>query len=89
LVHPAAFIAAVPEHLRASYAQRAAERASAGSQRLVAAMCGGSSLYSRSPDRRFGDADERELEAATLLSDSARLSTAGIYTVPGTSPSNS
>ena len=68
LVHPQAFMAALKPTDRADYAARARARVLAGQRRLASAIAGGSPLYERPADRRFGhDAPEKAQEAAMLL----------------------
>ena len=83
VVHPAAFVAAIEPEDRQRYLDRSAARTIAGRQRLVDAMCGGSALYERPPDRRFGHDDDptaaRSLEAEVLLDPGARLGVSGVF----------
>ncbi|MCW1957459.1 MAG: hypothetical protein KIH64_002720, partial [Mycobacterium sp.] len=74
LVHPEAFLAAVPAGERDDYRRRAAGRLLAGQRRLVSAMAGGRPMYERPSGRRFDhDAPEKPQEAAMLLDPAARL----------------
>ena len=72
VVHPQAFVEAVPADKRADYVAAAQQRTIDGQRRLAKAMCGGDSLYERPADRRLG-ADgtpakaSRQLEADMLL----------------------
>lgn len=80
LVHPEAFLAALPAAERADYRRRAAERLLAGRRRLVSAMAGGRPMYERPSGRRFDhDAPEKPQEAAMLLDPAARLGGDGHY----------
>ncbi|EME24114.1 type I polyketide synthase [Rhodococcus triatomae] len=90
VVHPQAFVEAVPADRRAAYLDQARRRTVDGQRRLAAAMCGGADLYERPADRRFGGDSvpakaARELEASVLLSESARLGDRDVYTsgLPG------
>ena len=84
LVHPQAFVEAVPVAQRAEYLAKSRERTGAGRQRLMASMVGGDALYQRPADRRLGSDGEKALEAAVLLSSDARLGEDGTYrTGPG------
>ena len=80
LVHPEAFLAALPAQVRADYRQRAAARVLAGQRRLVSAIAGGRPLYERPSGRRFDhDGPEKPQEAAMLLDPAARLGDDGNY----------
>ena len=79
IVHPQAFIAALPEARKASYLAGAQERKRAGRARLTDAMFGGEPAYQRAQDRRLGDRNVRDLEANVLLDSQARLCPDGIY----------
>ncbi|QIS11569.1 type I polyketide synthase [Nocardia arthritidis] len=86
VVHPEAFVQAIPAERRADYRRRAGDRAAAGRQRMAEAMCGGAPLYDRPVDRRLGDDGEpadrlRDQEARMLLDSAARLGSDGVYTV--------
>ena len=90
LVHPQAFLEAVPAERRAEYIAKANERRIAGQRRLISAMVGGDSLYERPDDRRLGHDGtpakaSRELEANVLLNESARLGEDDVYSsgLPG------
>ncbi|RMB75268.1 DUF1729 domain-containing protein [Rhodococcus sp. SBT000017] len=90
LVHPQAFVEAVPADRRAEYIAKANERRIAGQRRLISAMVGGDSLYERPDDRRLGHDGtpakaSRELEAHVLLNESARLGEDDVYSsgLPG------
>ncbi|WP_051499986.1 type I polyketide synthase [Nocardia sp. BMG51109] len=83
LVHPEAFLRAVPGERIEEYLSRSQARLLAGRRRLADAMCGGAPLYRR-PTGRLGPegtsaADIRSGEAATLLSRDARLTADGVY----------
>ena len=84
LVHPQAFLAALPAQDRADYLVRAEARVLAGQRRLVSAMTGGAPMYERPADRRFshggGSAAEKSQEAAMLLDPASRLGSDGNYT---------
>ncbi|MFC8042804.1 fatty acid synthase subunit beta domain-containing protein [Nocardia sp. NPDC057353] len=88
VVHPQAFVAAVPADRRNEYLHRAEQRRLNGRQRFAEAMCGGSDLYERPADRRLG-ADGtpasriRQFEADMLLSGAARLGADGTYRADG------
>ncbi|WP_165009622.1 type I polyketide synthase [Corynebacterium lizhenjunii] len=79
VVHPGAFLAAVSAQLSdaaaSSWLQRSQAREAAGLRRIDAAMHGGAALYERPVDRNLGATGSaaKEVEAAVLLSDSARL----------------
>ncbi|AHD19230.1 3-oxoacyl-ACP synthase [Rhodococcus pyridinivorans SB3094] len=84
VVHPQAFVEAIPAERREVYLAKAAERTVAGKRRLVDAMTGGASLYQRPADRRLGDdhvpaSATRQLEADMLLSPEARLGEDDVY----------
>jgi len=79
VVHPQAFLEALPADERESYQARSRQRAIDGRMRLAQAMCGGSSMYERPADRRLGDKGVRAREAAMLLDPEARLSADGVY----------
>ncbi|OZC45861.1 3-oxoacyl-ACP synthase [Rhodococcus sp. 06-621-2] len=84
VVHPQAFIEAVPAERRDEYVARSNERRIAGQRRLISAMVGGDALYERPDDRRLGhdgtpSAQSRELEADVLLTDDARLGDDDVY----------
>ncbi|WP_435829327.1 fatty acid synthase subunit beta domain-containing protein [Nocardia fusca] len=86
VVHPEAFVRAVPEAVRPEYQRRAEERILWGRRRFTEAMCGGAPLYEKPADRRLGaegtpGAETRELEAEVLLSRNARLAEDGVYRV--------
>ncbi|NLU83968.1 DUF1729 domain-containing protein [Rhodococcus sp. HNM0569] len=83
VVHPQAFVAAIPDERRDAYVERARARAIEGRRRLLAAMCGGDSLYERPADRRLGGDGKpaRNLEADVLLSHEARLGDDDVYRV--------
>ncbi|WP_027505497.1 type I polyketide synthase [Rhodococcus sp. UNC23MFCrub1.1] len=84
VVHPQAFLEAVPAAQREEYTAKAQARVVAGKRRLMEAMCGGSSLYERPEDRRLGhdgtssDA-KHELEIDLLLSEDSRLGADDVY----------
>ncbi|RFD23876.1 3-oxoacyl-ACP synthase [Mycobacterium uberis] len=78
LVHPQAFLAALDPSKRANYQRRADARLLAGQRRLASAIAGGSPMYERPLDRRFGHHEpERLQEAAMLLNPAARLGDSG------------
>ncbi|KAA0022850.1 type I polyketide synthase [Antrihabitans cavernicola] len=81
VVHPEAFVQALPVDEREEYQRRAQERTIAGRQRLAQAMCGGAPLYERPADRRLGNGSAaiRTLEADVLLAEDARLGDNGTY----------
>ncbi|MFT4089021.1 MAG: hypothetical protein QM658_18060, partial [Gordonia sp. (in: high G+C Gram-positive bacteria)] len=80
VVHPEAFVAALPEEQRADYRARSAERLRDGQQRLLETMCGGTPAYQRPPDRRFdAERNEHDAEAALLLDPAVRLTEEGSY----------
>ncbi|MEO6492660.1 MAG: beta-ketoacyl synthase N-terminal-like domain-containing protein, partial [Ilumatobacteraceae bacterium] len=84
VVHPQAFLEAVPASRRADYIARANERRIAGQRRLISAMVGGDALYERPEDRRLGHDGtpakaSRELEADMLLTEAARLGDDDVY----------
>ncbi|WP_186630080.1 type I polyketide synthase [Rhodococcus sp. BP22] len=84
VVHPQAFLEAVPAERRADYIARANERRIAGQRRLISAMVGGDALYERPEDRRLGHDGtpakaSRELEADMLLTEAARLGDDDVY----------
>ena len=80
LVHPQAFLAALPAEDRQDYLRRASERVLAGQRRLASAIAGGRALYERPADRRFDhDSPEKAQEAAMLLDPAARLGGDGTY----------
>ncbi|WP_197480897.1 beta-ketoacyl synthase N-terminal-like domain-containing protein, partial [Rhodococcus sp. EPR-157] len=84
LVHPQAFIEAVPAERRLDYVARSNERRIAGQRRLISAMVGGDALYERPDDRRLGHDGTpakatRELEADVLLTEAARLGDDDVY----------
>lgn len=79
LVHPQAFLEALPADERESYLARSRQRAIDGRMRLAQAMCGGTAMYERPADRRLGDKGVREREAAMLLDPNARLGVDGVY----------
>lgn len=80
LVHPQAFLAALPAEDRQDYLRRASERVLAGQRRLASAIAGGRALYERPADRRFDhDSPEKAQEAAMLLDPAARLGGHGTY----------
>ena len=80
LVHPQAFLAALPEGERESYLERSAQRVLAGQRRLASAIAGGRPLYERPAGRRFDrDDPEKASEAAMLLDPAARLGDDGTY----------
>ncbi|MGA9870900.1 MAG: beta-ketoacyl synthase N-terminal-like domain-containing protein, partial [Rhodococcus sp. (in: high G+C Gram-positive bacteria)] len=84
LVHPQAFLQAVPADRRDEYVAKANERLIAGQRRLISAMVGGDALYERPDDRRLGHDGtpakaSRELEANMLLTEAARLGADDIY----------
>lgn len=85
LVHPQAFLAALPPAERADYTARARARVLAGQRRLAAAIAGGRPLYERPAGRRFDDAadaaPEKAQEAAMLLDPASRLGSGGTYAV--------
>jgi fatty acid synthase len=81
VVHPSAFLATVPEGERAAYQAKAKSRQAWGARRLASAMCGGPALYERPEARRLGKDADHSLEAAVLLSDTARLGEDGRYRV--------
>ena len=79
VVHPQAFLEALPADERESYVSRSHQRAIDGRMRLAQAMCGGKSMYERPADRRLGDSGVRAREAAMLLDPQARLGVDGVY----------
>ncbi len=80
LVHPSAFLAAVPAEQREDYRQRAGARVLAGQRRLLSAIAGGRPLYERPSARRFEhDGPGKRKEAAMLLDPAARLGADGTY----------
>ncbi|MDQ3157859.1 MAG: DUF1729 domain-containing protein [Actinomycetota bacterium] len=79
VVHPQAFLEALPADERESYEARSLQRAIDGRMRLAQAMCGGAAMYERPADRRLGDKGVRAREAAMLLDPEARLSADGVY----------
>ncbi|MGW0179303.1 fatty acid synthase subunit beta domain-containing protein [Nocardia sp. NPDC003345] len=84
VVHPEAFVRAIPAGEREDYRDRARARLLAGRRRFLDALCGGEPLYRRPADRRFGGegtpaGEIRAREAAMLLSRDARLATDGVY----------
>jgi len=79
VVHPQAFVEALPVERRDAYLARAEQRRIDGAMRLIEAMYGGASLYQRPAGRRLGDAGARERESAMLLDPSARLGADGVY----------
>ena len=92
LVHPQAFLAAVPAGERDGYLRRAAERVLIGQRRLASAIAGGRPMYERPADRRFAHDSpgqalekdwekdwEKDQEAAMLLDPAARLGGDGTY----------
>ncbi|GGG25249.1 type I polyketide synthase [Rhodococcoides trifolii] len=84
LVHPQAFIEAIPQERREQYLATARERKIAGQRRLVSAMCGGDALYERPEDRRLGHEGassdtKHQLEVDLLLSEDARLGADDVY----------
>lgn len=79
VVHPQAFVSALPATERESYLERSRTRTIAGRMRLAQAMCGGAPMYERPADRRLGDEGTREREAAMLLNDDARLGMDDVY----------
>ncbi|NMD95112.1 DUF1729 domain-containing protein [Rhodococcus sp. BL-253-APC-6A1W] len=84
VVHPQAFVEAVPADRREEYRAAAAARTVVGKRRLASAMAGGAALYQRPADRRFGGdavpaAAARHLEAAVLLDADARLGDDDVY----------
>jgi fatty acid synthase len=90
VVHPQAFVEAVPADRREAYLAQARKRSVEGQRRLVKAMVGGGSLYERPADRRFGGdsvpaAASRQLEADVLLTEAARLGADDVYSsgLPG------
>jgi len=84
VVHPQAFIEAVPAERRDDYVATAQARLVAGRRRLMDAMCGGSALYERPEDRRLGhegtssDA-KHQREVDMLLSEDSRLGADDVY----------
>ncbi|WP_313673649.1 polyketide synthase [Mycolicibacterium sp.] len=70
LVHPEAFLAALPAAEREDYRKRAAERVLAGQRRLAEAIAGGSAMYER-PERRFDHSGADKAAEATMLLDPA------------------
>ena len=84
VVHPQAFVEAIPAERREEYRAAAAARTVTGKRRLAAAMTGGAALYQRPADRRFGGdavpaAAARQLEADVLLDADARLGDDDVY----------
>ncbi|MFT3899684.1 MAG: DUF1729 domain-containing protein [Gordonia sp. (in: high G+C Gram-positive bacteria)] len=83
VVHPEAFIAALPAGEREAYRARCAERLRDGQQRLLSAMCGGDAAYQRPSGRRFTEGADHETEsareAALLVDADARLDADGAY----------
>jgi fatty acid synthase len=70
LVHPEAFLAALPAEEREDYRKRAADRVLAGQRRLAEAIAGGSAMYER-PERRFDHSGADKAAEATMLLDPA------------------
>ncbi len=86
VVHPQAFVAAIPADRREQYLRTSRERVVAGRRRLADAMCGGDALYRRPEDRRLGHdgtptAVKHQLEADLLLSEATRLGADDVYRV--------
>ncbi len=84
VVHPQAFVEAIPAERREAYLAQAQQRTVAGKRRLADAMTGGAALYQRPADRRLGGdgvpaAASRQLEADVLLSAEARLGDDDVY----------
>ena len=80
LVHPQAFLAALPADEREGYLRRARARVLAGQRRLASAIAGGRPLYEKPADRRFdADGAEKAEEAAMLLDPDSRLGEDGRY----------
>lgn len=84
LVHPQAFLAAVPADQREDYLRRSGERVLIGRRRLASAIAGGRPLFERPADRRFDHdapekAPEKAQEAAMLLDPASRLGAEGYY----------
>ena len=79
LVHPRAFLQALPAEDRDDYVVRSRQRAVDGCMRLARAMCGGKPMYEHPADRRLGADGIRDREAAMLLNPLARLGSAGVY----------
>ncbi|MEO6471715.1 MAG: beta-ketoacyl synthase N-terminal-like domain-containing protein, partial [Aeromicrobium sp.] len=79
VVHPQAFLEALPVDERETYLERSRQRAIDGRMRLTQAMCGGQTMYERPADRRLGDTGVRAREAAMLLDPQARLGVDGVY----------
>ncbi|MGZ8717929.1 MAG: fatty acid synthase subunit beta domain-containing protein [Aeromicrobium sp.] len=79
VVHPQAFLEALPADESESYEARSRQRTIDGRMRLAQAMCGGKAMYERPADRRLGDKGVRAREAAMLLDPEARLSVDGVY----------
>ena len=79
VVHPQAFLEALPADERESYVARSRQRTIDGRMRLAQAMCGGEPMYERPADRRLGDKGVRAREAAMLLDPQARLGVDGVY----------
>jgi fatty acid synthase len=80
LVHPAAFLAALPADQREDYRTRSAQRLLAGRRRLASAMAGGRPLYEKPTERRFDhDGPDKAAEAAMLLDPDSRLGEDGSY----------
>jgi fatty acid synthase len=78
LVHPGAFLSAVPADRRADYQQRATERAQAGHRRRLWAARGGAPLFQKPPHRRV---DDTAHEVAVLTDPTARLASDGRFRV--------
>ncbi len=80
LVHPQAFLAALPAEEREDYLARAEQRTRAGQRRLASAIAGGRPMYERPEGRRFDhDVPEKRQEAAMLLNADARLGDDDVY----------
>ncbi|CAN5270651.1 type I polyketide synthase [soil metagenome] len=78
LAHPEAFLAALPDADRETYLTQADQRRAAGRVRLVKAMMG-EPAYTKTANRRLGQGEVREVEAAMLLDPQARLGADGVY----------
>ena len=84
LVHPGAFLAAVPPQQREDYLRRAGRRRAEGAQQRLRTRLGAPGPVRRA-DRRLGTADPaaaREAEAALLIDPASRLRPGGAYGPP-------
>jgi fatty acid synthase len=85
IVHPDAFLAAVPAERREDYLRRAGRRRAEGVQQRLRTRLGRPAAVRRR-DRRLGTddpSDAREAEAALLTDPSVRLGPDGSYGTPG------